>query len=335
MTRRQRLRDVVNAWQKKRLLVVGDLVVDEHVTGRPLSIAREAPVMVLEHTGTEVFPGGATNPAANASALGAIVSVCGVVGDDAPGKALLAQLKQRGISTEGVVVDPERPTTTKTRIWAGGAQQQVQQLMLRLDRVQRRPVDGGLTGQMASYVVAALDDVDALMISDYENGVIHPGLIATSLPLAIERGTLVAVDSHGDLQRFRGATLFTPNQPEAEGTLGRRMATLEELEAGGRELVERLDARAVLITRGREGMSLFERGGAVRHAPIAGSGVAVDPTGAGDTVAAAFTLAIAAGATREDALDLARVAAGIVVARVGTAVATVPDMLAAIERLDG
>ncbi|CAA9249121.1 MAG: ADP-heptose synthase / D-glycero-beta-D-manno-heptose 7-phosphate kinase [uncultured Chloroflexi bacterium] len=330
MTDLQRLRGVVEGWRGRRIVVVGDLVADEHVVGRPLAIAREAPVLVLEHVQREVLPGGATNPAANARAMGAEVLVCGVVGDDAAGSALCEALKRRGVDTSGVVVDASRPTTTKTRIWAGGAQQQVQQMMLRLDRVERRPVGEQVTRALVEKVMEALEDADALMLSDYENGVIHPALIEASLGPALANGKTVTVDAHGDLFRFRGATLFTPNQPEAEATLGRRLGSRQELEAGGAELRERLGARAVLVTRGQEGMSLFQAGAGAVHVP-AHTAPAADPTGAGDTVAAAFTLAVCAGASLEDAALLANVAASVVVARVGTAVASDADLLAALE----
>jgi D-glycero-beta-D-manno-heptose-7-phosphate kinase len=330
--RLERLLQTVDAWQGKRVLVVGDLVADELVVGRPLAIAREAPVLVLEHVSREVLPGGATNPAANARALGADVRVCGVTGDDEAGRALVAELNRRGISTDGVSVDPARPTTTKTRIWAGGAQQQVQQLMLRLDRVERGAVSQAVSAGLGAYVDSTLDDVDALMLSDYENGVIAPALIHACLGAAQRRGTTVTVDSHGDLERFRGAALFTPNQPEAEAMLGRALTTVEELERGGAELLARLEAKALLITRGQEGMSLFATGAPPIHVPTFES-AAVDPTGAGDTVAAAFTLAIASGATHADAVTLANVAASIVVARVGTAVATRQDVIDTLHAL--
>ncbi len=222
----------MQAWQGKRILVLGDVVADELVVGVPLNIAREAPVLVLQHLESRLLPGGATNVAANASALGARVELCGVVGDDETGRSLIDALRA-GLGCGGVVVDASRPTTTKTRIFAGGAQQLVQQLLLRIDRVDRRPVPPTVTGEMASYLAGALREVDALLISDYENGVIHPGLIAASLPQAVELGRLVAVDSHGDLLRFRGAHLFTPNQPEAEATLGRPLSTLDALEVEG------------------------------------------------------------------------------------------------------
>jgi rfaE bifunctional protein kinase chain/domain len=328
--RPRRLAEIVRRWQGRRLLVLGDVVADEHVEGRPLGIAREAPVLVLQHSHTRTVPGGATNVAANARALGAEVLICGVVGADATGEALRRTLEEAQMDCTGLFVDPERPTTTKTRIWAGGAQQQVQQLLLRLDRVDRRSVSDLTTRQMAAYVGRVIGSVDALLISDYENGVIHPGLIAASLPAALEAGKLAAVDSHADLFRFRGATLFTPNQPEAEATLGRTLSGLEDVERGGRQLLEGLGARAVLITRGQEGMSLITRDGPARHLPSAET-AAVDPTGAGDTVAAAFTLGVAAGADFAAAAELASLAAAVVVARVGTVTASAADLVEAID----
>jgi D-glycero-beta-D-manno-heptose-7-phosphate kinase len=332
VTRAARLLDIVERWQGKRVLVVGDLVADEIVVGRPLAIAREAPVLVLEHVRREVVPGGAANPAANARALGAEVEMCGVAGEDEIGRTLTADLVQRGIGVDGVLVDPSRPTTTKTRIWAGGAQQQVQQMVLRLDRVERSAVAPAIFARMAGFVSDALSRADALMFSDYENGVINPELIEACLGPALRLGRTVTVDSHGNLQRFKGATLFTPNQPEAEAMLGRALSTAEALERAGAELLTRLEAKALLITRGQEGMSLFRSGTAPTHEPTYG-GPAVDPTGAGDTVAAAFTLAVVAGATMDDAMTLASLAAAIVVARVGTAVATDADLRAAISEL--
>lgn len=331
--RRETYRRVIQAWQGQPVLVLGDVVADEHVVGRPLSIAREAPVLVLEEVERRILPGGATNLAANLAALGARVFMCGVVGDDETGRQLIRALETAGMDCSGVVVDPDRPTTTKTRIWGGGAQQQIQQLLVRLDRVERRTVTQAIADRMADHVRARLGEVAALMISDYENGVIQPGLIAASLPEALRQRKIVAVDSHGDLQRFGGATLFTPNQPEAEATLGRVLRDQGEVEQGGRELLERLQAQAVLITRGQEGMSLMTRDGQAVHLPVHTYASAVDPTGAGDTVAAAFTLGCASGARPETAAVIANIAAAIVVAQVGTAVATTADLGRAIESL--
>lgn len=331
MTKKQRLLNILQAWQGQRLLVLGDVVADEHLVGRPLGVAREAPVLVLEYLDRRLLPGGATNVAANAAALGAMVQLCGVVGDDEIGRSLTATLERGGMDCTGVVIDPRRPTTTKSRVWAGGTQQRVQQLLLRVDRVDRRAVPDAVTEQMAAYIRRALDDVQSLVISDYENGVIHPGLIAASLPPAIERGRVVAVDSHGDLYRFRGATLFTPNQPEAEATLRRSLVDARDVEAGGRELLVGLEARAVLITRGQAGMTLIARDAPSYHLPARQTAAAVDPTGAGDTVSATFTLAVAAGASLAEAAELANLAAAIVVGRVGTATASADELAQAIE----
>ncbi len=331
-SRKALLVDIIRRWRGTRVLVLGDIMADEHVVGRPHSIAREAPVLVLRHQEARLLPGGATNVAANAAALGARVDVCGVVGEDETGRRLVDVLRAAGMGCEGVFVDPSRPTTTKTRIWAGGAQQTVQQLVLRLDRVHVSPVAAAVTEQMASYVARTLAAADAIMISDYEIGVIHPGLLDASLPAVLATGKLVAVDSHGDLYRFRGATLFTPNQPEAEATLGRTLQTEDDLLAGGRQLLDGLEAQAVLVTRGQEGMSLFIRDSQPRHL-AALPAPAVDPTGAGDTVAAAFTLAVAAGASFADAAELANLAASIVVGRVGTATVSAEELIAAVSAI--
>jgi rfaE bifunctional protein kinase chain/domain len=289
-------------------------------------------VLVLRQFESRILPGGATNVAANAAALGAHVEICGVVGDDEAGRQLVAVLRAAGMGCDGVFVDPTRPTTIKTRIWAGGAQQMVQQLLLRLDRVNVSPVAAVVTDQMARYVEAALARTDAIMLSDYEIGVIHPGLIEASLPRVLAAKKLVAVDSHGDLYRFRGATLFTPNQPEAEATLGRKLHGEADLLAAGAQLLTGLEAQAVLVTRGQEGMTLFNRGGPPRHF-AARPTPAVDPTGAGDTVAAAFTLAIAAGGSFEEAAELANLAASIVVGRVGTATVSAEELTRAISAM--
>ena len=208
--REERLAATVRAWQGKRILVLGDVVADELLVGVPQGIAREAPVLVLRHAEFDHPPRGGDERRRQRAALGAQVEVCGVVGDDQTGRQLVQALRETGLGCAGVVVDPSRPTTTKTRIFAGGAQQPVQQLLLRLDRVDRRPVAGAVTEEMAAYLARTLPEIDALMISDYENGVIHPGLIAASLPRAIDLGRLVAVDSHGDLLRFRGRTSSPP-----------------------------------------------------------------------------------------------------------------------------
>lgn len=326
--------EIIDRWQGRRVLVIGDIVADEHVTGRPFRIAREAPVLVLEHSGVEIHPGGATNVAANLVSLGAQVALAGVVGDDATGRSLVAGLMARGIDVRGVTIDPSRPTTTKTRIWAAGAQQQAQQLVVRLDRLDRRPLDAPVIAPMVAFVTQNIDDYDAIVISDYENGVIHPDVVRACLPTATARGIPVVVDAHGGLARFRGATIFTPNQPEAEAELGHPMSGDDGVTAGGRELLARLDAQAILITRGQEGMTLITSHHEAPTHQGARTLPAVDPTGAGDTVAAAFTLAWLAGANPSIATTLATMAAAIAVARAGTVAVTTAELRHALTQAD-
>jgi rfaE bifunctional protein kinase chain/domain len=331
---------VIDQWQSRRILVIGDIVADEQVYGRPLRIAREAPVLVLEHVGGAIDPGGATNVAANLAAMGASVQLAGVVGDDATGRALVDNLATRGIDVSGVVVDPSRSTTTKTRVWAAGAQQQARQMVVRLDRLDNRPLGLESVAFVVDHVSRALapeggnPPVDAVVISDYENGVIHPDVVAACLPSALARGIPVAVDAHGGLNRFRGATVFTPNQPEAEAELGRTMTTDDDVERGAWELLTRLNASAILVTRGQEGMTLVVRDN-VGRATIrmrAPTMAAVDPTGAGDTVAAAFTLAWVSGANPTDAARLATAGAAVAVAHAGTVAVTAAEVREAISR---
>ena len=237
------------------------------------------------------------------------------------------------------MVDAARPTTTKTRIWAGGVQQQVQQLLLRVDRVIRQPVDGAVLEALLRRLRGGVREVaaarGAVVMSDYENGVMHRGAVSEGIALAREAGAIVVADAHGDLLRFKGATALTPNQPEAEATLGRSITTPAKLNRAGADLLAGSEAEAVLMTRGREGMSLYTRDDAPLHLPAQRRAGVSDPTGAGDTVAAVFTLALVVGGTFREAAVLANLAAGAVVAKVGTATVSAGELLAIVERWGG
>ena len=315
------------------MLVLGDMVADEYVVGRPARISREAPVLILHYADSFVRPGGATNTAHNLRALGAEAQVVGAIGDDVMGARLRAALDDAGVGTAGLIVDPGRPTSTATRVLAKGTQE-VQQQIVRIDRIARTAIDGEVRDRMIAAVLQAMRGVDALVISDYENGVISHEVLDVCLPEARSRGCKIIVDAHGDLFRFQGITAATPNQPEAEGTLGRTLDGDDELRIAGAELVRGMRAEAVLVTRGSEGVALFEAGGATRMFPA--STVAqhdvVDPTGAGDTVAAVFTLALSSGASMPWSAYLANVAGGEVVRRVGAATLTISELLAAVDR---
>lgn len=309
------------------------MVADEYLVGQPARISREAPVLILHYTDTFVRPGGATNAAYNLCALGAQTHVVGVVGDDEMGRRLKRALDELHISTDGLIVDPNRPTSTKTRVLAKGTQE-IQQQIVRIDRIDTRAICGSLRDRMIDAVSRALDDVDILLMSDYENGVISQEIIDECLPRARRRGLIVTVDSHGDLFRFRGVTAATPNQPEAELTLGMIIRDDDDLEAAGQALLGGMEAQAVLITRGSEGLALFEPDRPTFKLPVTVTDgfQVVDPTGAGDTVCAVFTLAIASGASFREAAYLGNVAGGEVVRKVGAATLTPEELGAALGR---
>ena len=324
---------LIKRFAGRRILVVGDIVADEYIVGAPLRISREAPVLILGHRDQYTVPGGATNPGVNARTLGAEVFLAGVIGDDVPGEHLRARLQAYGIHMEGLVCEPGRPTSTKTRVLAGDSQL-IQQQIVRIDLIDDSELGEDCKQQIMAYLREQIPQVDALILSDYENGVINPEIIAAVLPLALEHGKIVTVDSHGDLGRFQGVTALTPNQPEAETTLGWRITSMADLERAGAELLETTHAKGVLITRGSKGMSLFERERAPLHLPAHLTEVS-DPTGAGDTVAATFTLALAAGGSMPAAARLANTAAGLVVRRVGCATTTPAELAEAIRAAGG
>jgi rfaE bifunctional protein kinase chain/domain len=326
---RERLIGLVRRFSGKRILVVGDMVADEYIIGRPLRISREAPVLILGHRDQYTVPGGATNPGANARTLGAEVYLAGVIGEDAAGERLCARLADYGISMAGLMREPGRPTSTKTRVLAGDAQL-IQQQIVRIDLIDDSELGEECKQQIIGYLRELIPGIDALILSDYESGVINPDIISAAIPLANKHQKIITVDSHGDLARFQGVTALTPNQPEAEATLGWRITDQRSLQRAGAELLASTGAQGVLITRGAEGMSLFESQHEPLHLPAVNLNLVSDPTGAGDTVAATFTLALTAGATMAEAAKLANIAAGLVVRRIGCATTTPAELIRAI-----
>jgi D-glycero-beta-D-manno-heptose-7-phosphate kinase len=329
---RARLLDLVARCSRARVLVVGDMVADQYIIATPARISREAPVLVLDQRDEFIVPGGATNPGVNARALGAQVFLAGVVGDDVPGQRLRAALEQQGVNLRGVMTEPRRFTSTKTRIVAGGTQI-VQQQIVRFDHVDDSPPGDACERDIIAYVRELVPLVDGLIVSDYDSGVITPAIIEACLPFAREHGKVVVVDSHGDLTRFQGATALTPNEPEAAGSLGARITDRASLEAAGKRLLEETRTQGVLITRGSEGMSLFQADEPPLHLPASNLTEVSDTTGAGDTVSATFTLALIAGATMAEAAVLSTIAAGLVVRRLGCATTSPDEMAAAINDL--
>jgi rfaE bifunctional protein kinase chain/domain len=312
---------VLARFPRVRVAVVGDLVADEFIYGQIDRVSREAPVLILGYDSSEVVPGGAGNAANNAVTLGARVTLVGVAGRDSAGTRLVAALRPRA-DVSGIVRASGYVTPVKTRILAGGVHSAKQQVV-RIDRA-----GGRITPAIRRRVEQALADVirraDVVIISDYGSGLVTPDVWQRALTAAqVRRPPLVLVDSRYALSGFTGMTACTPNESEVEALLGVKIDDDRGvLERAGRTLLERLRARAVLITRGSRGMALFESDRPTDHISIVGSDQVTDVTGAGDTVIATFALALAAGASFGAAARLANHAGGLVVMKRGTATVT-------------
>jgi rfaE bifunctional protein kinase chain/domain len=329
-----RLEILLSGIGSQHVLVVGDMVADEYIYGTPQRISREAPVVILEFNRRSILPGGATNVAVNLRALGASVSVVGVIGDDESGRELGAALAGMGIGTTGLVVDPDRPTSTKTRIVGGGVQV-VQQQIVRIDRMSSDPLAGAPKDKLLREVALARLEATALILSDYEHGVIDPEVGSLCLEKSRHQGLVTTVDAHGDLFRFKGMTLATPNQPEAEATLGRPLRNVDDLCVGCAELIAGMQAQGVLITRGSQGLVALDRNNSFTDLPALNHVEVRDATGAGDTVAAVATLILGSGGTLDEAAVIGNVAASLVVRHFGAATVSRHDISRAMHELEG
>jgi rfaE bifunctional protein kinase chain/domain len=322
---------LVGALRGRSVAVVGDVVADEFVYGRVARVSREAPVLILEYDSTEIVPGGAGNAANNVAALGGTAALAAVVGRDEPGQRLLRSLHKR-VDQRRVVRTASRPTPVKTRILAGGIHSAKQQVV-RIDRSVGNGFDDRSRAAFERQAAAACAGADAVLVSDYGSGLVTPALVRR-LRAAIDAASPsvpILIDTRHRLLDYRGLTACTPNESEVEQALGVRINdNLRVLEKAGRDLLERTRMRAVLITRGSRGMALFVKGAPTLHIPIYGSDEIADVTGAGDTVMATMTLALAAGATFELAARLANYAGGLVVMKRGTATVSAAELLAAI-----
>jgi len=326
----ERLSTLVRHFRGRRILVLADLVADEFLSGRVQRVSREAPVLILEYDGTDVRLGGGGNAAHNIRTLGGRPLPLGVLGRDDHGRRLRALLRETGIPASRVLTDPAYVTPVKTRILGGGVHSTKQQ-MVRIDKTTRLPERSAARRKVLAAVRGLRERVDAVLVSDYGFGLVGPELVQAAVALARRRKVPVTVDSRHAMLGFRGMTAVTPNEPEVEAALGIMIGNdRRKLEAAGRTLLRRLGAAAVLITRGSDGMALFEPGRPPLHVPIYGSDQVADVTGAGDTVIATFTLALAAGATPAEASLLANYAGGIVVMKRGTATVSAAELVAAV-----
>ncbi len=331
----RRLLDLITAARGKRVVVLGDLIADEFVSGRISRVSREAPVLILEYDKTEIVPGGAGNAANNVATLGGAVTLVALAGRDEPGRRVLASFPSR-VDRRAITRPAGYHTPVKTRILAGGVHSAKQQVV-RVDRFTREPMTEAWRAQWMRAAAKALRQADAVLVSDYGSGLLSPQVVtALVAPLAARR-VPVLVDSRYDLLRYRGLTACTPNESEVEHALAVTIGDAPRaLERAGRAILKKTRMDAVLVTRGSRGMALFEHGTPTTHIPIYGSDEIADVTGAGDTVMATLTLALAAGASMADAARLANYAGGLVVMKRGTATVSARELAAAVTRdLDG
>lgn len=323
------LLQLTEIFPKKKVVVVGDLIADHYVYGQTDRISREAPVLIVRHEYSEVKAGGAANAAANVRSLMGQVVAIGFLGEDDMGEHLAALFSERGIDLVSV-----RPrgyqTETKMRVLAGGINTTRQQ-MLRVDRTSSEAVAPNARAELARRLGEATEGADAVLVSDYGAGAICEETRRVLRKLAAQ-GVPVCVDSRFGLESLGGLTLYKPNEPELQALTGVELRTEGDLLRAGLLARKRLKARYLVVTRGRNGMAIFDDRASVELLPVHGQEEAVDVTGAGDTVIATLTLALAAGATLNQAAHLANVAGAVVVRKPGTAVVARDEIRAELKR---
>jgi D-beta-D-heptose 7-phosphate kinase/D-beta-D-heptose 1-phosphate adenosyltransferase len=317
---RDKIREILQKVKGRRILVIGDVMVDEYIWGRIDRISPEAPIQVVDVQTEDALMGGAANVVANLTGLGAKVSIAGVVGNDQKGRYLKQRLKEEGARIQGLLTDPKRPTSTKTRIM--GQNQQ----LLRIDHERRTPLSQNVEARLVQYVHKQIAVSDAVVLSDYGKGVMTKRLLSEAVHAAGRAGIYVMADPKGkDFTRYRGVTCITPNRIEAEESWGRPIRSTQEARDASRWLQKTLKSRACLMTLGKDGMALMDRKAFTMIPTVARE--VYDVSGAGDTVIAVFALVASAGYDLKTAAMMANTAAGIVVGKVGAARATPQEIL--------
>lgn len=324
MLTRERAQSITGEFKGKRVLVLGDMMLDEFIWGRVRRISPEAPVPIVDVERQTLALGGAGNVVSNLVALGAIAAPLGVVGADSAAEQMRAAFRSLGVSDDSLVSDAARPTTLKTRIIAHSQQ------VVRADRESRTAIASSVEDLVIGAFRREIETAHAVVISDYNKGLLTPGLLGRALRAARERGLIVCLDpKRRNFTCYQPVTVITPNHQEAAEAAAVAIEDEVSLIEAGRKILDSIDCRAVLVTRGEEGMTLFTEGGGVAHIPAVAREV-YDVTGAGDTVIATLALALACGAEFAEAAMLANYAASVVVGKVGTATVTCDELLRVI-----
>ena len=320
MDNTKKLLKIIKNFGKAKILVIGDIMLDEFVWGKVSRISPEAPVPVVEVTKENITFGGAANVAQNIKSLGGQGLLLGVIGNDYNGERLIEMLKEAGYGTEGIIVDALRPTSIKTRVIAQHQQ------VVRFDRETKEELSNRTHRNIVEFLRSRLSEFDGVIVSDYGKGLINKGIISSILEFKKKNGIVVSVDPKiRNFRFYKGVTVITPNQQEAEEACGFEIDSTKALIKAGMHLVRKYETDAILITRGEYGMSLFQKDGTVKHIPTIAKEV-YDVTGAGDTVISTLSLALAAGAPWLDACIISNHAAGIVVGKIGTATASAKEL---------
>tara|TARA_A100001037_G_C15153857_1_gene641875 strand:+ start:1112 stop:2095 length:984 start_codon:yes stop_codon:yes gene_type:complete len=324
----QVLKKYFSKFSSLRVAVVGDFIADEFIYGETSRISREAPVIVLDFQDRSLLPGGGGNAAMNASSLSSKVFAVGVVGNDMEGKELKDKMFSNKINVDKIFLDSETLTPTKKRILAGGRNTTRQQV-IRVDNEKKRDFSEKMEFQIIKSIEELCEEgLDALIVSDYGLGVVSEKI--RKFIEKISNQIIVTVDSRWSCTDFKGVTAITPNEEEVEDAIG-FYPNDEKIDQAGKELLKITNSKSVLITRGKKGMSVFQKENFRTDVPIFGSDQVADVTGAGDTVIAAFTLSLASGASLKESTEIASIAAGLVVMKMGTAVVKVDELIRALE----
>ncbi len=321
---KQKLKRLFDKFDRLNVLVVGDLMLDRFIWGSVSRISPEAPVPIVEVTSESDMPGGSANVVSNLSALGARTYVCGMVGDDRIGHILRTKLTNQMTDLGGIMVNPHRATTLKTRIIAHSQQ------VVRVDKENKGEIGFRETSRLIAYVNSVVRTIDAIIIEDYGKGLVTQPLVSELIRLGKKHGTIISVDPKmGHRIDYKGVTTITPNRAEALWLAGVGPGDSAAIDRVGKSLLTRLACMGILITLGEQGMCLFQKGRSPASIPTTAREV-YDVSGAGDTVISVFTAALAAGAPMEEAAIVANYAAGVVVGKVGTATASRSEIIEAI-----
>ncbi|MDP3790628.1 MAG: D-glycero-beta-D-manno-heptose-7-phosphate kinase [Candidatus Omnitrophota bacterium] len=324
-----KLKQIVSNFKDANVLVIGDLILDEFIWGDVSRISPEAPVPVVWVRRESFMPGGASNVANNLRSLGAHTFIAGVIGDDERGAILKGELEQKGIDTGGIVVDESRPTTLKTRVVAHHQQ------VVRIDKEKKDALSDVMISRIIDYTKKIIDSIDAVIIEDYGKGVITPKLLKSIVPLARSRKKIISVDPKEEhLKYYQGISLITPNNHEASKAVGFEIKDNATLKKAGEAMLKKFKCKIALITLGENGMAVFQKDKPMKHIPTVAQEV-FDVSGAGDTVIASYTLALASGASPVQAAHISNCAGGIVVGKVGIAVVTPDELIDRVRKESG